>query len=476
MDATSRDFPANAVRALGDATLGRALEKLQREFRRDRAAMLARMPEFEALRDAARDIRAAALDDLPALLERFEDNVTARGGQVHWCADAAEARAAILALCRAAGAQSVVKGKSMISEEIGLNDHLEANGVVPVETDLGEYILQLRRETPSHVVMPAIHLNVTQIGDGFRDAHTDRDPHRALDADAILAEARDHLRDRFVTAQVGITGANMLIAETGSIVLVTNEGNGDLVHTLAPVHIVVASIEKVVPTVADALTLVRVLARSATTQEITSYTSIVTGPKRPGDADGPGAFHVVLLDNGRSRLLGGPFRDILRCIRCGACQSLCPVYGAVGGHAYGWVYAGPVGAVLTPALTGIEEARHLPAASTLCGQCEAVCPVRIPLPALLRRWREEAFARALSTATERRLIRLWAQVAARPLVYRPLLRLAVAALTLAARLAGGGGRFRTLPFAGGWTGARDFPAPQGGTFVERWHAARGRGP
>ena len=470
MQPTTRNFPRNAEAALADRRLRGALDKLQREFRRDRAAMLARMPEFEALRDQARDVRERALGHLDYWLERFEAEVTAQGGHVHWCADAAEARDTVLAICRAHRATRVVKGKSMISEEIGLNDHLAANGIAPVETDLGEYILQLRREAPSHIVMPAIHLDAARIGDGFRDGHRDLDPGRALDADAILAEARARLRRRFIEAEVGITGANMLVAETGSIVLVTNEGNGDLAHTLAPVHIVLASIEKVAPTVEDALALVRVLARSATTQEITSYTTFVTGPRRAGEPDGAREFHVVLVDNGRSRLLGGPFRDILRCIRCGACQSLCPVYGAVGGHAYGWVYAGPVGAVLTPALLGIEETAHLPAATTLCGQCEAVCPVRIPLPALLRRWREEAFARAVSKPAERRLTRLWAWLARRPFLYRPLLRLGVAALAAAGRRRG---RFAALPFAGGWTDKRDFPAPEGGTFVERWHKAKG---
>ena len=316
--------------------------------------------------------------------------------------------------------------------------------------------------------MPAIHLDAARIGDDFRDSHRELDPDRLLDADAILAEARALLRSRFLEAEVAITGANMLVAETGSIVLVTNEGNGDLAHTLAPVHIALASIEKIAPTVEDALALVRVLARSATTQEITSYTTFVTGPRRPDEIDGAREFHVVLVDNGRSRLLGGPFRDILRCIRCGACQSLCPVYGAVGGHAYGWVYAGPVGAVLTPALIGIDKAVHLPAASTLCGQCEAVCPVRIPLPTLLRRWREQAFARAVSGPTERWLTRLWAVLACRPALYRPLLRAGVALLAVLGRRRG---RFRRLPFAGRWTAARDFPAPQGGTFVERWHKA-----
>ncbi len=466
MEPTSSTFPANAARAIADPVLRAALNKLESEFHRDRAAMRARLPEFDALCDQARAIKDHALDHLADLLEGFEARVKEAGGEVHWCRDAAAARATILKICRDAGARTVAKSKSMLSEEIALNDHLAAHGITPVETDLGEYILQLRREAPSHVVMPAIHLNAGQIADTFRQHHAGRDPDRDLDdKDALLAEAREILRQHFLDADVGLTGANFLIAESGSIVLVTNEGNADLVHTLPPVHIVLASIEKVVPTMADALALIRVLARSATTQEITSYTSVVTGPARAGDADGPAAFHVVLLDNGRTKLLGGPYRDILRCIRCGACQSQCPVYGTVGGHAYGWVYGGPIGAVLTPGLLGLDAARHLPHASSLCGRCEEVCPVRIPLPALLRRWREDSFADDAAPAAGRRWIRLWAAVARRPRLYRLLARVGIDLLTLLARRRG---RLPRLPFAVAWIGARDLPSPEGGTFLDQW--------
>jgi L-lactate dehydrogenase complex protein LldF len=471
MQPTTRRFTANAQRALGDRDLRAALAKLQREYRRDRQAVADRLPEFEALRDAAARIKTHALDHLAHYLEAFEARVAAQGGRVHWCRDAAEARATVLGIIRDAGATAVGKGKSMISEEIGLNAFLEENGIAPVETDLGEYIVQQRNEAPSHIVMPAIHLNVPQIADAFRAAHPDLDPARKLDApDDLLVEARTRLRNKFLSAEVGITGANFLVAETGSIVLVTNEGNGDLTHTLPRVHIALASIEKVVPTLDDAMALVRVLARSATAQEITSYTSIVTGPARDGDADGPREFHVVLLDNGRSRLLGSDWRDILRCIRCGACQSQCPVYGHVGGHAYGWVYAGPVGAVLTPALLGIDEAKHLPGASSFCGRCEEVCPVRIPLPALMRRWREAAFARRAGSMTERMGLGLWALTVRRPALWRALTGAASRVLALLGRRRG---VFSALPFAGGWCAGRNLPAPEGGGFVAAWNRAHG---
>jgi len=466
MQPQSRRFEANAALALGDETLAGALAKLQREFQADRDRMLTRLPEFDALRDEARSIRDHVLAHLDSYLETFEQNVIRAGGEVHWCRDAAEARDAVLTICRDADAAMVAKGKSMISEEIALNDHLARAGITPVETDLGEYIVQLRAEPPSHIVMPAIHLAMAGVADAFRDGHRDLDPQRPLDTpEALLHEARGRLRRTFLAADVGITGANMLVAETGAVVIVTNEGNGDLVHTLPKVHIVLASIEKIVPTPEDAFTILRVLARSATTQEFTSYVTFVAGPKRAREQDGPAAFHVVLLDGGRADLLATPFRDILRCIRCGACQSLCPVYGAVGGHAYGWVYGGPVGAVLTPALLGIEEAHHLPEASTFCGRCDAVCPVAIPLTTLMRRWREAAFARRILPAKQRVLLALWGWLAGRPRLYH----------TVTACLAGLGawlgrrrGRFRQLPFAAAWTGARDLPAPEGRTFITRW--------
>jgi L-lactate dehydrogenase complex protein LldF len=460
-------FSDNAARARADASLQAALAKLQRDTRTSRPVVTGRLPEFEALRDRARAIKNHTLAHLDHYLLEFERNVIDAGGHVHWCADADEARATILGLCRAANAKTVGKGKSMVSEEIELNGHLIANGLEVVETDLGEYILQLREETPSHLVMPAIHLKKEQIADTFRSFHTDLDPARPLDVPATMTEeARHKLREKFLAADVGITGANMLVAETGSIVVVTNEGNGDLTQTLPRVHIAIATIEKVVPRLDDALSILRVLARSATGQEITCYTTTATGARRPGDPDGPEEFHVVLLDNGRTRLIGTEFREVLRCIRCGACQSACPVYGAVGGHAYGGVYGGPIGAVLMPALNGIEKAWTLPEASSFCGNCEAVCPMRIPLPKLMRRWREIAHERALNKAAARRGIALWAWAAQRPGLYRLGARIGAAALR---RLAGKRGRLRSLPFASGWTGARDLPAPEGGSFVERWH-------
>ena len=471
MDSSPRAFKANARAAVKDPQLKRALAHVKVGFIGKRAKAVARLPEFDALRDAARDIKVHTLDHLDLYLERYEERMTAQGGQVHWCPSAADARAAVLDICRRVGAKTVTKGKSMISEEIDLNQHLEANGITPVETDLGEYIVQLRGERPSHIIAPAVHLTKDLIEADFRAHHRHLPPERSLEEPReLVEEARGILRERFLAADVGITGANFLVAETGSSIIVTNEGNGDLTLALPRVHIVIASLEKVVPTLEDAATLLRVLARSATGQEFSTYTTVSTGPRRAGDVDGPEEYHVILLDNGRSEMLAGPFRDALRCIRCGACMNHCPVYHAIGGHAYGWVYPGPIGAVLTPALIGIEEAGDLPNASTFCGRCEAVCPVRIPLPKMMRHWREREFERHLTPRAVRAGLGLWTFLASRPELYHRVTGLAA---RLLATLAGRKGRLRSLPLAGGWTGVRDLPAPQGRTFHALW-AARNR--
>ena len=473
MQPTSHAFKENAREALGNANLQKALTLMRSGFPERRAAAIARLPEFEALREEAKAIKNHVLEHLDFYLETFEQQVTARGGQVHWCRTPQEARETVLAICRRLDAKTVTKGKTMIAEEIALNDYLEQNGVTPVETDLGEYIIQIRKEYPSHVIAPAIHLVKEQVAASFRATHTELDPNRRLeDAPTLVAEARAVLRQKFLAADVGITGANFCIAETGSTIIVTNEGNGDLTQTLTKAHIVLASLEKLVPTLEDVSTILRVLARSATGQEFSTYTTVSTGPRRPEDTDGPGEFHVVFLDNGRSAMLGTEFQDMLRCIRCGACMNHCPVYATVGGHAYGWVYPGPMGAVLTPTLVGVAEAGHLPNASTFCGRCESVCPMKIPLPKMMRHWREREFEKQLSPAAYRYGLKLWAFFASHPPLYQ-------AATALMTRLLGwfGGprGRFRSLPLAQGWTQGRDMPAPEGRSFMSLWAERRKNG-
>jgi len=466
VDPETTNFSKNAAAAIADRRLQSALAKLPGGLVAGRRAAVADLPEFEALRDEARAIRDATLSSLATHLQAFEAKAIAMGSHVHWAIDAHEARQKISEICISANAHLVVKGKSMVSEEIGLNAHLESRGLEVVESDLGEYIIQKRGEAPSHIIAPAIHLTPADVEVDFRSYHTHLDKSRVLDTpESLIAEARAVLREKFLAADVGITGANFLIAETGSSIIVTNEGNGDLAQILPPIHIVVATIEKVVPTLAEAMTLLRVLARSATGQDMTAYTTLATGPRRSGDLDGPSECHIVLIDNGRTDMLASNMRETLRCIRCGACMNHCPVYNAIGGHAYGWVYPGPIGAVLTPALLGIAETSHLPNASTFCGSCESVCPVKIPLVSLMRTWRERAHEQGPRMVTSRILAKLWSAAATRPALYHLLARLGIASARAIGRP---NGRFRSLPFARGWLKHRDLPAPQGRTFQQLW--------
>ena len=473
MKSAAHDFLARARSALNNPDLARALARARTGFVDRRLAVVETLPEFQALRRTAREIKEHTLQHLDYYLERFETRVREHGGHVHWASTPAEARAIVIDICRAAGAQRVTKGKSMVAEEIGLNDALEGAGFEVIETDLGEYIIQLANEPPSHIIVPAIHKTKDQIADLFHAHHAKYGlTERQTEATALVGEARAVLREKFQTADVGITGANFLVAETGSSVIVTNEGNGDLTNTLPRVHVVTAAIEKVVPTLDDMSTILRLLARSATGQETTAYTTVSSGPRRASDLDGPDEYHVVLVDNGRSQMLGNEFREMLRCIRCGACMNHCPVYHAVGGHAYGWVYVGPMGSVLTPLIVGLDEARNLPNACTLNGRCAEVCPMEIPLADLIRKLREREFDERITPPRIRLGLHAWAFMARRPALYRLATSVGMQILGLAGRRRG---RFRWLPFAGGWTGTRDLPAPSGRTFMSAWSKRRAEG-
>jgi L-lactate dehydrogenase complex protein LldF len=373
------------------------------------------LEDVEELRERAREIRTRTIDELDRHLGDFERAVTERGGRVHRCRTAAEARSTIAEICRAAGARLAVKSKSMASEEIGLNEALEAAGVRPVETDLGEYILQLAGEHPVHIIAPAIEKTVAEVAELL--SRVEGKPVTAEPAELTQA-ARRQLREAFLSAEVGITGANFGVAETGSVCLVTNEGNGRLTSSLPRVHIALMGIERVVPTLADLAVLLRLLARSATGQKLSVYTTLLTGPRRADDPDGPEELHVVLLDNGRSQLLGGRYREMLNCIRCGACLNVCPVYRKAGGGAYGPVYSGPMGAVLAPLLAGLERAPALPHASSLCGACTAACPVKIPLHELLLELRKDLVEGRVASRRERLAFTLWSLAWSSRLGYR----------------------------------------------------------
>jgi len=464
----SMQFKARAHGALADVRLQSVLKRFGSGFADKRAAAREAygVEAFEELRRASEAIRNRGLANLDAWLLRFEEEATRRGVKVLWAKDAEEIRRHVLEICARHGVKKAIKSKSMVSEEAGLNEALEANGVIPVETDLGEYIIQLAKEPPSHIIAPAIHKDKEQVSDLFAEHH--RRP-RLTDTAALTREAREMLRAHFLSADLGISGGNFLVAETGSVAIVTNEGNGRMVTTLPRVHVAITGIEKVIPTLEDLSTLNRVLPRSATGQEIENYFTIVTGPRREGDLDGPEHMYVIVVDNGRTRLVGSDMQDMLRCIRCGACMNHCPVFQTVGGHAYGWVYPGPMGSVLTPVYQGIENALDLPQAATLCGACEVACPVRIPLPELLRKLRERQMEAGLRPWRERMGFRLWAFAATRPRLYALATRIAVRVLRL---MGGAKGRISSLPVGSGWTLGRDMPAPAGKTFRELYASRR----
>ena len=460
MQITSMHFKTAASAKLASASLQAALTRLQTNFVRGRADRVAEFGNYEEIRSAAAAIRDRALVDLDLYLQEFEHNATARGAVVHWAETREDVNRIVCEIALRNGVRKAVKSKSMVTEECAVNDALEAAGVEVVETDLGEYILQLAKEPPSHIVAPVVHKTLDEVSALFEEKH--RTP-RKTEIAQLTREARERLRGHFLTADMGISGANFLVAETGSTLIVTNEGNGRMVTTLPRVHVAITGIEKVVPTLEDVATLMRLLPPHGTGQTISNYISVTTGVKDAADPDGPRQFHVILVDAGRTGLLGGELQAMLRCIRCGACMNHCPVYQSVGGHAYGWVYPGPMGSVLTPSYVGLENAPDLPNAATFCNQCGVVCPVKIPLPDLMRKLRERQFERRMKPLTERLALALWSWAARRPVIYAMMS--AVGARVLA-WLGGADRRIRRLPFGGGWTDGRDLPAPEGRTFRE----------
>jgi L-lactate dehydrogenase complex protein LldF len=458
---TFRNFQADAARAIADANLQQALAHATHRFRTHRTAALDDLPATGELRDHFKAMRHATLARLPEHLETFERSAQAAGAQVHWATDAADACQIALDIARQHDAELVVKSKSMATEEIRLNHALEQAGITPVETDLGEWIIQLAGEPPAHIIGPALHKTRQQVAALF--SRTLGTPFDGDDVPGMTAAARRVLRAQFLAARIGISGVNVGVAETGSVVLVTNEGNGRLVTSAPPVHIALMGIEKLAPTWDDAAAWLALLARSATGQPLSVYTTTITGPARPDDPDGPQEVHIVLLDNGRSRLLGTPYEEILQCIRCGACLNVCPVYQAVGGHSYGNPYSGPIGAVIAPLLFGLADYEALPHASSLCGACLDVCPARIDLPRLLLALRADEVTQRIPTRVERVLEHAAAWGLARPRLYRALTGLArIAQRPLARR-----GSLR-VPRRLNPTGDRALPALAPRSFRAQW--------
>jgi L-lactate dehydrogenase complex protein LldF len=459
-------FRRRAGSAMKDAQLQEALTIATTKFIGLRREAFGDFADGEALRDRAREIKEATLQNLDRHLGQLVDNVERLGGHVHFAATPAEARAVVLEIAARTGARMAVKSKSMASEEIHLNEALEAAGVTPVETDLGEYIIQLAHERPSHIIAPAIHKTKGQVADLFA-----RELRRqvAADPEVLTQIARGELREKFLKADLGITGANFAVADTGTVVLVTNEGNGRMVTSLPRVHVAIMGVEKVVPSMTDLMVFLQILAKSATGQKLSVYTTLVRGPKRTGELEGPEEFHLVLLDNGRIAQLAGPLRESLSCLRCGACLNVCPVYRQIGGHAYGYTYPGPIGILLTSMLEGPGAVKELAHASSLCGACAEACPVRIDIPRMLIELRREVSERKIAPWAERAAFKLLGTVLRSPRLYRwgaPIARVLQRPFARA-------GTIRSLPlFFGDWTRTRDLPAIAARTFQERWPELR----
>ncbi len=477
---TSETFDQNARRALKDDQLRGALRNLVSTFGERRKAAISTVDDWEGLRERARAIKDETLAHLDHYLETFADNAEQAGAQIHWARDGAEACRIVIGLLKERNATRIVKSKSMATEEIHLNAALEAEGLAPVETDLGEWIIQLAGETPSHIVVPAIHKSKKQIAELFVEkvgiAPTD-------DVAELTGAARRTLRRRFAEADVGISGVNFGVAETGTILILENEGNIRLTTSLPKTHIALMGIEKVIPRFADLDVFLKLLPRSGTGQQLTTYQSLITGTKRAPDEEGPQEVHIILMDNGRSRMLSHPVtRQSLACIRCGACLNACPVYQQIGGHAYGSVYPGPIGAVITPQLIGIGKAAQLPFASSLCGACRDVCPVKIDIPELLLHLRAEVVEAASGTTgrkgpvkgklIERLAFRLYAFAWSSPALYEWSLRVGRLLTRRAAREGRigkiGGVVAKLVPPLGAWTAWRDLRQVAPRSFRDEW--------
>jgi L-lactate dehydrogenase complex protein LldF len=462
----STAFTDRARAAIANHTLHVALDRTTAQLGLRRATALDSLPRFDDVRGMARHAKMRLLAGLGDALQAFERRLVENGVHVHWAETGTDANRIIIDIAAGAGVKRIAKGKSMASEETHLNQALEGAGLEVIETDLGEYIVQLAHDRPSHIIMPIAHMTREQVG---RLMHDRMKVPYSDDTQVLARYARERLREEFLRADMGLTGANFGVVENGVVCLVTNEGNGRMVTTLPRVHVVLMGIEKLVPTMADLDRFLKLLARSATGQKLTSYTTLIRGPRRRSDDCGPDEIHVVLLDNGRTNILAGETAEILGCIRCGACLNACPVYKTIGGHAYGDVYPGPVGAIVTPGLRGIAGHAELPGASTLCGACRDVCPVRLDIPRMLLALRREAVAGTPQPLTLRLGLRVFARIATRPRVYRTVT--AIARLLLRAG-ASRGWIARAPGLAAGWTASRDLKAPAARTFEAAFRARR----
>ena len=461
------DFMREAALTSADEALHTALDNSVTKKDYGRRATLAELPDSDALRTLAGDIKRHTLDNLDYYLAQLEANVQKHGGHVYYALGRDDANQLVIDIARQTNSKLIVKSKSMVSEESELNHALEKAGLEPLETDLGEFILQVDNDHPSHIVMPVIHRNAKDIGRVFeryfKVPYTD-------DPQSLAEMARVYLRQRFNQADMGISGVNFAIADTGSIVLCTNEGNGRMCTSRPRVHVAIMGMEKIIPEMRDLPIFLKLLARSASGQALTQYTNIITGPRRADEHDGPDEFHLIIMDNGRSRILAGDYRDTLRCIRCGACLNACPIYRKVGGHTYGSVYPGPIGALITPLFNGLAEHKHLPHASSLCGACYEACPVKINIPEMLIHMKKDQIDQGIAGFGEKLIFRLWTT----GLRYGWTYRLGQFAQRVGMRLLPHkDGWITRLPGpAKGWTAIRDFPQPPKNNFRTLWNQRR----
>lgn len=459
--------------ALSDLTLQRNIRTATERFaeKRQQAVGSISAEAYQQLRDQAHDIKKHTLDNLDYYLELVEARVRERGGEVVWCADSASAVEAVLSIAREHKVKLAVKSKSMTSEEVHLNEALEQAGVEPVETDLGEFIQQLSGERPFHIVAPAMHKSRREIGSLFAEKlgmELTEEPAE------LTMMARRVLREKFLGADMGISGANFVVAESGAVVLIENEGNIRLTTSLPRVHVALAGIEKLIPRAADLAVFLKLLARSGSGQRLTSYTSFLSGQKREGEINGPEKFYLLLLDNGRTRVLAdAEKRETLHCIRCGACSNVCPVFRRIGGHSYPGTYSGPIGAILTPQFQGVSYEPELPFASSLCGACAEVCPVKIDIPKMLlalRRDVKRADSRERRSRLEKRGFQIWSWVMRHPRVFEALGFIGQAVIPRPEKERW----LRSFPGLKAWTATRDFPPPAPRSFRRLWRARRGR--
>jgi L-lactate dehydrogenase complex protein LldF len=459
------DFHKVSVKAAGDERLKRSINNAVLRQYTGRQLIMAELPDADGLRALAGDIKQHALDYLDYYLEQFAANVEKNGGRVHFARDGDEARRIILGIIKDAGCRRVIKSKSMVSEEINLAHVMEMAGLDVVETDLGEFIVQISHDKPSHLVAPIVHMDRASIAQLFSDYF--KTPYND-DPQALTMQARAFLRDKFRQADFGMTGGNFLVAESGQVCCVENEGNQRQSVTTPRVLLSLVGIEKIVPRMVDLAVMLKLLARSATGQPVTIYTNIFGGPRGPGEKDGPEEFHLVLMDNGRTEILAHPeYRETLRCIRCGACLNACPIYRKIGGHAYGSVYPGPIGALITPLFQGLKEFKDLPQASSLCGACYEACPVKINIPKHLISMRRDIVNSHLNSWGERTVYRIWGWATKSPLLYGAMGKLQKWDLRRRARK--NNGWINKLPkVASGWTQIRDMPAPAAKSFHQMW--------